>query len=232
MSSKTTTSGRSRAAASSSLRTAQAISSAVVGRSDSPSSAARTSHGTVRFSCEHVAAPDELLDDLDDGPVGDALAVGKAAPLDDRRVDRGENSRSQPRLADTGGAEQREEGAGARRTVFAKASSKQRQLVRAPDHRRVEPPRHARCVALDRDQPPSARPGSCFPFSSQRLDLLDRHRVPHERARLSAEQNLARRGAPAAAAPPRSPHRLSRIVPPCRYDLASVDAVRSSSVVP
>ena len=82
MSSKTTTSG---ACSSSSLRNAQAISSAdVAALRLSEQRADRRRRG--RVGGERV----ELLDHLDHRPVGDPLAVGEAAAADDPRVDRGE----------------------------------------------------------------------------------------------------------------------------------------------
>ena len=78
MSSKTTTSGRSAAACSSVLRNAQAISSADVAASVSPSNA-RIADAAASSEGSSV----ELLQDLHDGPVGDPHAVGKAAAADD-----------------------------------------------------------------------------------------------------------------------------------------------------
>ena len=46
----------------------------------------------------------QLPHDRDDGPVGDPLAVGEAAPRDDRRVDPGQELRGQPGLPDSGRA--------------------------------------------------------------------------------------------------------------------------------
>ena len=90
---------------SSSLRNAQAISSADVARSVSPSSepiaaAARLVRG------QHV----ELLEHLDHRPVGDPLAVGEAAAADDAAPRaRPSDLRDQPRLADAGLADDRDQ---------------------------------------------------------------------------------------------------------------------------
>ena len=102
MSSKTTTSGRSAAACSSVLRNAQAISSADRRRLRlAEQRADRRRGGLVRG--QHV----ELLQHLDDRPVGDPLAVGEAAAADDRRLDRRQSLRGQPGLADAGVADDR-----------------------------------------------------------------------------------------------------------------------------
>ena len=104
MSSKTTTSGRSAAACSSVLRNAQAISSAdVAACALAEQRADRHRGGLVRG--QHV----ELLQHLDDRPVGDPLAVGKAAAAHDRRLDRSQELRDEPRLADAGIADDRDQ---------------------------------------------------------------------------------------------------------------------------
>ena len=82
MSSNTTTSGRSDAASSSVLRKAQAISSADVAASLSAEQ--RADRRRRRLVGRHEV---ELLQHLDDGPVGDPLAVREAAAAHDRRVD-------------------------------------------------------------------------------------------------------------------------------------------------
>ena len=51
----------------------------------------------------------ELLQHLDDRPVRDPFAVGEAAAADDGRLDRGQELRGEPRLADTGVADDRHE---------------------------------------------------------------------------------------------------------------------------
>jgi hypothetical protein len=56
----------------------------------------------------------DLLDDLDDRPVGDSVTVGEAPAAHDRRpVDRRQELRDQPRLPDAGRAQHGEEVAGA-----------------------------------------------------------------------------------------------------------------------
>ena len=66
----------------------------------------RLRRGCIRLDCR------ELLDDLHDRPVGDALAVGQAAPADDECVERAEELGRQAGLADPGGPEDREQLAG------------------------------------------------------------------------------------------------------------------------
>ena len=86
-----------RACSSSSLRKAQAISSAVVPSSVSPKQRAE------RGRCGRIGGQRvQLLQHLHHRPVGDPLAVGQAAAADDRRLDRGEELGRQPRLADAG----------------------------------------------------------------------------------------------------------------------------------
>ena len=96
-------------AASSSLRKAQAISSAR-GRQ-----LARR-RGATRIACSRCSGPADAgscLSDLDHRPVGDALAVGQAAAADDERVEPSEELGHQARLADAGRPEDREQLAGA-----------------------------------------------------------------------------------------------------------------------
>ena len=87
MSSKTTTSGRSPQPAPASCGRPR--------RSPPPTSPPRVSPSSERIAAaaassggQHV----ELLQHLDDRPVGDPLAVGEAAAADDRRLDRGQTS--------------------------------------------------------------------------------------------------------------------------------------------
>src|SRR6185312_6894755 len=52
---------------------------------------------------------EELHDHLDDRPVRDPVSVRQTVPANDGRIDAVEELRREPRLADTGGAEDREE---------------------------------------------------------------------------------------------------------------------------
>ena len=139
MSSKTTTSGRSAAACSSVLRNAQAISSADVAASVSPSSE-RIAAAAASSGGQQV----ELLQHLDDRPVGDPLAVGQAAAADDRRLDRARQLRGEPRLADAGIADDRDQLAALLGRTRSHASSQDR---RARAHGRRTAPRAARSGA-------------------------------------------------------------------------------------
>ena len=184
MSSKTTTSGRSAAACSSVLRNAQAISSADVGASLSPSSERIADRsGLVRR--QHV----ELLQHLDDRPVGDPLAVGEAAAADDRRLDRSQELRGEPRLADAGVADDRDQ-------LAARARPARAPMPPAGSRARAHGRRTApRVDAPERRAPAAAgRPatGSDLPFSSSGLDRLDLGRVADERERRLPDQHLAR----------------------------------------
>ena len=101
MSSNTTTSG---ACSSSSLRNAQAISSALA------ASVALAEQRADRRRRSRVGGKRaQLLDHLDHRPVGDALAVGKAAAAHDARVDRRERLGHEARLADPGLADDRDQ---------------------------------------------------------------------------------------------------------------------------
>ena len=128
-SSKTTTSGRSAARASSSLRKAQAISS---GEPEAVSSPRIDASGPVVVAGRH-----ELLDDLRHRPVADPLAVGEAAAADDGRVHAGEELLREPRLADAGRAEDREQVARAVADDVGERALEQLALPLAADHRRV-----------------------------------------------------------------------------------------------
>ena len=89
-----------------------------------------------------LASGRELLQDLDHRPVGDPLAVRQAPPADDGGVlDGAEELGCQPRLADAGRAENREELARAVVDGLRKRLLQPAQLAVAPDERRVEPAR-------------------------------------------------------------------------------------------
>ena len=144
--------------ASSVLRKAQAISSADVVASLSPSSeriavAAVSSAGTTV----------ELLQHLDDGPVRDPLAVGEAATADDRRVHRREQP---PRRAVTCRRRRRRRPSPARsaarpaRAATRPAGARARARVRRTACRAGAPARRAPVASR------YAGTGSALPFSS------------------------------------------------------------------
>ena len=154
MSSNTTTSGRSFARCSKSLRTPHAASSGPAGSDQpnspptrrairSPSSAsARSSVSFAQRARGIVGLRDAggLPHDLSERVVGDALAVREASPPQDRGVRVGEELAHEPRLADPGRAEQREQVRGALVARALEAAPEELELLRAPDHRRVEVP--------------------------------------------------------------------------------------------
>ena len=187
MSSKTTTSGRSAAACSSVLRNAQAISSADVAASVSPSSE-RIATAAASSARQHV----ELLQHLDDRPVRDPLAVREAAAADDRRVDGSQSLRGEPRLADAGIADDRDQ-------LAALLGPHALPCLLAGSRARAHGPRTApRAGAPARRAPAAAdrrEPGR--PCPSTRAVRSARRRLRRERARASA-----RRPAPRPAAPP------------------------------
>ena len=81
---------------------------------------------------------EELLDDLDRGPVGNPLAVGQAASADDRCVDRCEELLRQARLADARRPEDREQGASPLREHALPGAGEQPRLALTADERCVE----------------------------------------------------------------------------------------------
>lgn len=88
---------RSLPACSNILRTAQAISSGP--RLDLRLAEQRPDRGSSRLVGRDDA---KLLQHLDDRPIGDPLAVRKAAAADDLRVDRRQSLGDETRLADAG----------------------------------------------------------------------------------------------------------------------------------
>ena len=123
----------------------------------------------------------ELLDHLDDGPVGDPLAVGEAAPADDACLDAVERLRDQARLADARVADHRHELAGRLRQRPVPRLQKRRQLVRATDEAR-----RVRALGRPRNrEQPERRHRLRLPLQRQRLHRL-RPRPRLARARASA----------------------------------------------
>ena len=131
----------------------------------------------------------ELLQDLDHRPVRDALAVGEAAAAHDPRVDAGEELRREPRLADAGRAQDGEELARAvvrprcAKRILQRRSSRSRPTIGVAKRRSSSP--------VDREQP-ERRHRLRLALELERLDRLDLDRVPHERERRLADQDLAR----------------------------------------
>ena len=154
----------------------------------------------------------ELLQHLDDRPVGDPLAVGEAAAADDGRLDRGQNLRDQPRLADAGIADDRHQLAAPLGLHALPRLPDERELALASDERRPMPSLRR----LAHAQEPVGGNGLGLALQHERLDRLDLDRA-RERARASAARSAPRPAAPPApAARPRSPHRPSPAAPPSR----------------
>ncbi len=194
MSSKTTTSGRSAAACSSVLRKAQAISSAARRRLRSSPSSERIAAAAASSG----GSTSELLQHLDDRPVGDPLAVGEAAAADDRRLDRSQALRGEPRLADAGIADDRDQLAALLRPAHAPMPLGG---ARARAHGRRTAPRAA---APARRAPAAAgRREPARPCPSARAARPARRRPRRERARASAGRSAPRPAAPPAPAEPR-----------------------------
>ena len=181
MSSRTTTSG---ACSSSSLRNAQAISSADVALLVSPSSD-RIAAAAVGSDGQRV----ELLDHLDHRPVRDALAVGEAAAADDPGVDRGERLRDEARLADAGLADDRHQLAallGERALPRRRGSS---------PTSRSRPTNRLSCERSGASSTATSRcaaTGSALALELERLDRLGLDRAADELERRLADQDLVR----------------------------------------
>ena len=177
MSSKTTTSG---ACSSSSLRNAQAISSADVLSSLSPSSEP-IDRGRGRVGRERV----ELLDHLDHGPIGDPLAVGEAAATDDPHVERGQRFRDEPRLADPRVADDGDELALPGHGALPRLADEPQLAVAADEARLV---RSLRCLVHRHE--PVCRNRLGLAFQLERLDRFDLDRAAYELEGRLADQDL------------------------------------------
>ena len=183
MSSNTTTSGRSAAACSSVLRKAHAISSAEVAASLSPSSE-RIATAAASSGGEHV----ELLQHLDDRPVGDPLAVrGAAARTTVASIDARNSAASRdlptPASPMTVTSSQRRSVSHALPRL-----PEDRELALAPDEPRTVPP--LRRLANTQEPEGGNRLGLALQLEG--LDRLDLGRVSDERERRLSDQHLAR----------------------------------------
>ena len=158
MSSKTTTSG---ACSSSSLRNAQAISSALV------ADLRFTQKRADRRRRNRVGREyRELLHHLHDGPVRDPLSVGQAAAPDDTSLDRLQRLGNQPRLAHAGVAHDSHElAARLRPSARSHASASDRSSRSRPTNRDAWLRSGA---SSDRDEP-ERRHRLGLPLQGQRL---------------------------------------------------------------
>ena len=132
---------------------------------------------------------------LDERPVRDPLAVREAAAAEHvRRVtDPLEEVGDEPRLADPGGPEEREEPARRVGDGVLVVAPETLPLALAPDERRLEP-------AGERGSSPTtstsrnASTGSDLPLQHERLDRLDADGIADEQPRLGADERLAGSG--------------------------------------
>ena len=129
----------------------------------------------------------ELLQDLDDGPVGDPLAVGEAAATHDPRIEAPQELGCQARLPDAGRSENREELARAVFHRLLEGVTQSAQLRRAPDHLSCEA---ALDLAGDRQQR-HAGTSSALPLSSRRRSSPTSTAARTRRSVLLPDQHLA-----------------------------------------
>ena len=132
----------------------------------------------------------ELLQHFAHRPVGDPLAIGKTSSAHHPRIDLGQELGSQPRLADPGVADDRDEPGALVRARFRPGLSQSLQLACPADEPGFVPPLGR---VADADEP-KGRHGVCLPFQLERLDRLGLDRGAHEREGVGAEEDLARLG--------------------------------------
>ena len=155
---------------------------------------------------------EQLLEHLDDGPVGDPVAVGEAASPHDRdTVEPGEELVGQTRLPHAGGTEHREQLAGAVGLGLRQRGLQATQLALSADHRARAPAR--RRLRANRHE--TVRRDRCrLALQLQGLhglhDRPRRGRAPASRRRSGSHPAAP----PARAVRPRSPRRRSRGAPP------------------
>ena len=168
----------------------------------------------------------ELLQHLDHRPVRDPLAVGKAAATDDRRLDRGQKLRREPRLADAGIADDRDQLATLLGPHALPSNLQDRELALTADEQRPMPP--LRRVTYAEEPVGGNRLGLALQL--QRLDRFDLGRVADERERRLSDQHLARLRS--LLQPRRDVHRITRRQPllRARHHLAR-DRRRSAPAV-
>jgi hypothetical protein len=169
----TTTCGRSSARVSSSLRNASCVSGG-----DVP----MTPSGSTPIASRN----------LDEGPVGDALAVVQTAPTHDVGgvAHALEEVRDEARLADPGGPEQREEAACAVGDSVLEVTPQPLPLALTADERRLQVTRNRVRVRQHVDETERLdRLG--LPLERERLDRLQPNRVAHEASRAGADEHVA-----------------------------------------
>ena len=178
-----------------------------------------------RFADHGVRLDADREQDLDQRPVGDVLAVVQAAGAQNvgGLVRAREELRDEPGLTGAGGSQQREQVAGARRHNSLEVGQEPVPLTHPSDERRVEMPRERIRRQVHSKQLESRDP-LALPLELQRLDGLHRHGIPHERERLGADQDLARRRG--LLEPRRNVHCITggECLPLAGHHLARVDA--------
>ena len=162
----------------------------------------------------------ELLQHLDHRPVRDPLAVGQAAAAHDHRLDRCQNLRGEPGLADTGVADDRHQLAALLGLHALPCFPDERELALASDEPRLVPA--LRRLAHAQEPVGGNRLGLALQL--ERLDRLDLGRVADECERRPSDQHLARLRR--LLQPGRHVHRIARCQPLLRprHHLARHDA--------
>ena len=128
---------------------------------------------------------------LDERPVGDPLTVGEAATTKDvgHATHAFEEVADEARLADPGGAEQREKSAGVVGDGILIVAPQPLTLTLTPHERRLGMARKRRGATYDLEEPKRLnRLG--LALQGKRLDRLEENGIADEQARLSANQDL------------------------------------------
>ena len=195
-SSSTTINGRSRASASSSLRTAQNVSSGDVARFALPdccSDALRHQGAVLRNERRNRAciAAGDLFDDLDQRPVCDAIAVRKAMADHITGIPSAfDELPDETRLTDAGSAQHRHEAARTLGHAVSELVPKDHQLRRASDERRVTAARD-RCRVRQHLEQPEGLHLRAFPFQIKGFECLDEHAIANQPVCRRADHDLS-----------------------------------------
>ena len=195
MSSKTAISGSELAIASSSRRTPQAISSGDTGVSVTPSAASRRidCELAVGSSVERATEIAHLGHDLLQWPVRDPLAVREAAADRDAGSSAAKELACQARLPDARSSDDRRQLRTSCLDGRGQRALELRELVSAPDERRVDPACERRHVVAQPEQPIRVD-RLLLPLERERLQRLGEHGVPHEALGERPDEDLAHRG--------------------------------------
>ena len=148
----------------------------------------------VLLAVERLRKVADLADDFAERPERDPLAIGRAVPLKHRRffADGTYELSREPRLADAGRAEDREELGGLLLHRPFEAVLQLLELVHPSDERSLELSQVAGRFGSQFEQPPR-RPAAGCP-ERIRIDPLRSHGIAHEPFGLLVEQDLARVG--------------------------------------